>query len=201
MLNGDFVLKRMYKRVSTVEQNMDRQTELEKKYQPDAIYEEKLSSVSKSRPEFERMNSDLESGDIVIVESLSRLFRSTKQLLSIMEDFEKRGIELISDKESIDTKTSHGKFMFSIFSAVAQFERDNLVERTFEGLVAAKNRGVKLGRKSIDQNILDDAFKLYGTNEYSINYICSRFNISRSTFYREKSRRINEEKVIDSPNP
>jgi len=201
MLNGDFVLKRMYKRVSTVEQNMDRQTELEKKYQPDAIYEEKLSSVSKSRPEFERMNSDLKSGDIVIVESLSRLFRSTKHLLSIMEDFEKRGIELISDKESIDTKTSHGKFMFSIFSAVAQFERDNLVERTFEGLVAAKNRGVKLGRKSIDQNILDDAFKLYGTNEYSINYICSRFNISRSTFYREKSRRINEEKVIDSPNP
>ena len=182
-------MKRMYKRVSKVEQNMDRQTELEKKYQPDFVYEEKLSATSKNRPEFERMNKDLKNGDIVIVESLSRLFRSTKHLLSIMENFENRGIELISDKERIDTKTSHGKFMFSIFSAVAQFERDLLIERTYEGLIAAKNKGVKLGRKNIDNNIIDSAFELYDSGNYSVNAICETFKISRSTFYREKKKR------------
>ena len=177
---------RMYKRVSKIEQNMDRQTELEKKYLPDFIYEEKISSISKNRPEFERMNNDLKYGDTVVVESLSRLFRSTKHLLHIIDDFEKRGIKLISDKENIDTKTSHGKLMISIFSALSQFERDLLIERTQEGIKAAKEKGKTLGRKRIDKKIIDTAFDLYNTNKYTVDEICDQLKISRATFYREK---------------
>lgn len=176
--------KHMYIRVSTKEQNTDRQKELIKKYKPDFVYEEKISSAKDKRHELEKMLNNLQNGDCVIVESLSRLFRSTKHLLALMDDFNTRKIELISDKESIDTKTAHGKFIFSIFAAQAQMERDLLIERVQDGIFVARKNGVKFGRPKIDDKIILSAIELHKTKKYSVNTICKQLGISRASFYR-----------------
>lgn len=192
--------KRMYIRVSKTNQNTDRQHEIAKFYNVDEIYEEKISSFANKRPQFDKMMNELKNGDTVIVESLSRLFRSTKHLLDMIDYFNANNIELISDKEKIDTTSASGKLMFTIFSALAQFERELLIERTQEGLRAAKEKGVKLGRKKTDETIIQSAMDLHnivddnGNRKYTVNAICDKLKISRATFYREK--KIYDEKVL-----
>ena len=177
--------KRMYIRVSKTEQKTDRQHLIKDKYEPDVVYEEKVSSGKEKRTELDKMLADLEKGDVVIVESLSRLFRSTKHLILLMEDFEKRGVELISDKENVNTKTPHGKMMFGIFSVLSQFEKDLLQQRICEGLKVSTK---KSGRPKTDNKIIETSIELYKSKKYSVREICERLKISRSTFYRELKR-------------
>ncbi|MBE5972870.1 MAG: recombinase family protein, partial [Lachnoclostridium sp.] len=132
---------RGYARVSTDEQNLDRQLDALKNYGIDIMYCEKMSGTKKSRPELDRMLKEVEDGDTIVIESLSRLGRSVKNLAELMEIFNSRNIRLVSLKETIDTTTPTGKLLFSIMSSLAQFERDVLVERTQEGLAAARARG------------------------------------------------------------
>lgn len=173
-----------YARVSTAEQVLDRQLDMLSKYGVDRIYSEKMTGTRRDRPELQRMLTDLDKGDTVVVESLSRLGRSTKNLIELMELFNDKGVNLVSLKENIDTTTPTGKLLFTLISAISQFERDCLAERTKEGLAAARARGRKGGRPKKSSSTIEKAIKLYNSKEYSIAEINELTGVSRSTLYR-----------------
>lgn len=173
-----------YARVSTADQHLDRQLDMLNGYGADKIYSEKVTGTQKERPELNRMFDELSEGDTVVVESLSRLGRSTKNLIELMELFNERGVNLVSLKESIDTTTPTGKLLFTLISAISQFERDCLAERTKEGLAAARARGRKGGRPPTSHTALEMARKLYESKEYTISEITELTGISKSTLYR-----------------
>lgn len=174
-----------YARVSTEQQNLDRQLDMLQKYGVDYLYNEKMTGTKRNRPELEKLLERLTEGDTVVVESLSRLGRSTKDLIWLMETFNERGVNLVSLKESIDTTTSTGKLLFTLMSALAQFERDVLADRTREGLAAARARGRKGGRPPVDREAVRKAVKLYRTKEYSLKEIEELTGVKRSTLYRK----------------
>ena len=173
-----------YARVSTADQNLDRQMDALKKYGIDRLYCEKISGTKKSRPELDRMMSELRDGDTVVIESLSRLGRSVKNLAELMEVLNGKNIRLVSLKETIDTTSSTGRLLFTILSSLAQFERDVLVERTREGLSAARARGRCGGRPRTDESAVKKAVALYQTKQYSLKEIHTLTGVSASTLYR-----------------
>ena len=173
-----------YARVSTEQQNLDRQIDMLQKYGVDFIYNEKMTGTKRNRPELEKLLERLTEGDTVVVESLSRLGRSTKDLIWLMETFNSKGVNLVSLKESIDTTTSTGKLLFTLMSAIAQFERDVIADRTREGLNSARARGRKGGRPRTDSEQLRKAIKLYNTQQYSLAEIEDMTGVKRSTLYR-----------------
>lgn len=181
---GDSVATRGYARVSTADQNLDRQIDALKNYGIDVLYCEKVSGTKKSRPELDRMLKDIQDGDTIVIESLSRLGRSTKHLLELVEMFGTRNIRLISLKETIDTTSPTGKLLFTILSSLAQFERDVLVERTHEGLAAARARGRCGGRPKTNETAVKKAVALYQTKQYSMKEIHELTGVSASTIYR-----------------
>ena len=174
-----------YARVSTEQQNLDRQLDMLQRYGVDYLYNEKMTGTKRNRPELEKLLERLTEGDTVVVESLSRLGRSTKDLIWLMETFNERGVNLVSLKESIDTTTSTGKLLFTLMSALAQFERDVLADRTREGLAAARARGRKGGRPPVDREAVRKAVKLYRTKEDSLKEIEELTGVKRSTLYRK----------------
>ena len=143
-----------------------------------------MSGTKKSRPELDRMMKEIKDGDTIVIESLSRLGRSVKNLAELMEVFNNRNIRLVSLKETIDTTTPTGKLLFSIMSSLAQFERDILVERTQEGLAAARARGRNGGRPKTDETAVKKAVALYQTKQYSLKEIQELTGVSASTIYR-----------------
>jgi len=173
-----------YCRVSTEEQVLDRQLESLKKYNCDEIFMEKITGTKANRPELNKLKEKVREEDIVVIESLSRLGRSTKNLLELVEYFKGKKVKLISTKENIDTESATGQLLLTVLSAISQFERDLTVERTKEGLVAARARGRKGGRPKSDEKALNKAIKLYQSKEYSIREIVSMTGISQSTIYR-----------------
>lgn len=173
-----------YARVSTEQQNLERQLDMLEKYGVDHIYNEKMTGTKRNRPELEKLLERLTEGDTVVVESLSRLGRSTKDLIWLMETFNTKGVNLVSLKESIDTTTSTGKLLFTLMSAIAQFERDVIADRTREGLNSARARGRKGGRPRTDSDKLRKAIKLYNTQQYSLAEIEDMTGVKRSTLYR-----------------
>ena len=156
-------MKRAYVRVSTVEQNEARQIEGLKVHGIDVWYTEKVSGKNMNRPELQRLLSEVENGDTIYVHDFSRLARSTKDLLDIVEMLKSKGVHLVSNKESLDTSTPTGKLLLTMIAAINEFERTNLLERQAEGIATAKSNGVykdKCGRKEkeIDRelfNLLD----------------------------------------------
>ena len=180
-----------YERVSTSEQNCDRQTDelLARGIEPQHIYTDKESGSKVRRKALDELLAKLEPGDVVTVLSWDRLARSVSQLLSISEDFQERGIELVSIKEGTDTSTPQGKLFFTICAAFAEFERNMNNERTKQGLKAAKNRGVKLGRPKTPQEKLDEAVRLYKKGGMTMKQISNAVGVSISPIYRELKRR------------
>ena len=173
-----------YARVSTADQNLDRQMDALKKYGIDRLYCEKISGTKKSRPELDRMLAEIREGDTIVIESLSRLGRSVKNLAELMEVLNGKNIRLVSLKETIDTTSSTGRLLFTILSSLAQFERDVLVERTREGLNAARARGRCGGRPKTDESAVKKAVALYQTKQYSLKEIRNLTGVSASTLYR-----------------
>lgn len=115
----------------------------------DEIYIDHMSSKSSNRPGLQRMMEYVRRGDTVIVESISRFARNTRDLLDLVEQLANAGVEFVSKKEAIDTTTPSGKFMLTIFAAVAELEREYILQRQKEGIAIAKAKGVYKGRKPI----------------------------------------------------
>jgi len=173
-----------YARVSTESQNLDRQLDALQKYGTDHIYNEKLTGTKRERPELDKMLDRMTEGDVVVVESLSRLGRSTKDLIELTEIFHSKGVNLVSLKESIDTNTPTGRLLFTLMSAIAQFERDVIADRTREGLNAARARGRTGGRPKTNNDAVKKAVKLYNTKQYTIKEIEDLTGIKKDTLYR-----------------
>lgn len=176
-----------YARVSTVEQNLDRQIDILKRdacVDEENIFTDKISGAVISRPAFDELQKKLRAGDVVVTESLSRLSRSTKDLLNIIEDWQAKGITYISIKENIDFSSSTGKLVLTVMASICEFERNIIKDRVVEGLAAARARGRVGGRPRSDKRALDKALKLYKSKTHSIKEIREITGISQSVLYR-----------------
>ena len=129
----------------------------------------------------------LTEGNTVVIESLSRLGRSTKDLIKLTELFQSKGVHLVSLKESIDNSTSTGKLLFTLMSAIAQFERDVIADRTREGLRSARARGRTGDRPRTDPAAVKKAVRLFSTKEYSIKEIEELTRAKKSTLYQNRT--------------
>ena len=174
-----------YARVSTVDQNLDRQLDALTENGVEKIFEEKATGKKSDRPELMRMIDQLRDGDVVIISELTRLSRSTKDLFAIVEQIQARGANIRSLKETwLDTTTPHGKLMFTIFAGLSQFEADLIAQRTKEGLAAARARGRLGGRPKVDSSSIDKAIKLYRSEQYTLREIEEMTRVKKSTLYR-----------------
>lgn len=173
-----------YARVSTRQQDLSRQLDLLDRYECNKIYTEKISGVRANRPELNKLKKRVKENDKIIIESFSRLGRSTKDLIDLVYFFEKKGVKVISIKENFDTQTPQGKLMMTVFQAFSQFERDIIVERTKEGLESARARGNIGGRPRIDPALIQHALHLYQKEGKAVVDICAQTGLKRSTFYR-----------------
>ena len=174
-----------YARVSTQDQELARQIDALEKYGVDQMFTEKYTGTKANRPELDKLKNKVREGDTVVIESLSRLGRSTKDLLQLIEEWNNSGIKLVSLKEQIDTTTPTGKLLLTVLSAISQFERDITVQRVNEGLTAARARGRKGGRPKADSKAVEKAIKLYSARTHSIKEITAICGISQATLYRE----------------
>lgn len=174
-----------YARVSTQEQNLDRQIDNLKACGCERIYTEKMTGTKADRPEFRLMLETLRPGDILVTDSFSRLSRSTKDLLDLVENLNNTGVHLVSLKENLDTTTATGKMMLTTLSALSQFERDLIAERTVDGLKAARARGRKGGRPSVgNDKIKAQALSMYDANIMTNKEIAEKSGISTATLSR-----------------
>lgn len=181
-----------YARVSTRQQDLSRQLDLLDRYECNKIYTEKISGVRANRPELNKLKKRVKENDKIIIESFSRLGRSTKDLIDLVYFFEKKGVKVISMKENFDTQTPQGKLMMTVFQAFSQFERDIIVERTKEGLESARARGNIGGRPRIDPALIQQALHLYQKEGKAVVDICAQTGLKRSTFYRYLSLKKDE---------
>lgn len=182
-----------YIRVSTAEQNTARQEAALLEYGCQKCFIDKMSGKERQRPQLEAMLNYIREGDTVVVESISRLARSTRDLLDIVDKLKDRGAAFISLKESIDTTTPQGKFVMTIFAALSELERDSIRQRQAEGISIAKQAGKYKGRKpkEIDQTMFEALIERWQRGEIKQAYICKTLGISRSTLARkiEKHRK------------
>lgn len=179
-----------YARVSTADQNLERQLDLLRQYGVEVMFQEKMTGTRRDRPELNKLLAHVAPGDTVVVESLSRLGRSTKDLIELVELLKEKGVQLVSLKEQIDTSTPTGKLLFTLMSALAQFERDVIAERTMEGLKAARARGRKGGRPRCDSHKLRQALKLYEAGQHTVAEIEELTGIKKATLYRARKARM-----------
>ncbi len=178
-----------YARVSTDDQNLDLQIDALTKHgiPKSQIFTDKMSGAKSDRPGLAKCLDALQHGDVLVVWRLDRLGRSMQHLITVVEDIRGRGIGFRSLSEgAIDTTNASGELIFNIFSALAQFERRLIQERTKAGLAVARARGRHGGRPRIESEEAKvlAARKLAGDRSISINNICRTLNISRSTYYR-----------------
>ena len=127
----------------------------------DEVYIDRLSGKNTDRPELKKMMDYVRKGDTVIVESISRFARNTRDLLVLIEKLTEKGVEFVSRKEAIDTTTPTEKFMLTVFGAVAELEREYILQRQREGIAIAKAQGKYTGRKSIERSNFDAVEKLW----------------------------------------
>jgi len=177
-----------YCRVSTDEQNFDMQEQAIKKYASERgfdyeIYVEKVSTRKDERLELHHAMKAAANGDLFVVFKLDRLARSTKELYSLTEQLQQKGVEFISINDSFDTTSPTGKAMFGMLAVFAEFERDIIQQRTKAGLEAARKRGRIGGRPSIDDKIRKRVRTLFEAGE-SATDIAKEYGISRATVYK-----------------
>ncbi len=174
-----------YARVSTLEQNLDRQLDNLKAAGCERIFQEKMTGTKTHRAELDRMLDTLRAGDTLVVDSFSRLSRSTKDLLEMVDRLTALGVNLISLKEQLDTTTATGKLMLTMLSALSQFERDIIAERTADGLKAARARGRVGGRPKAGSDAAKaTAYALYDANAMTNAQIAEQVGVSVATLNR-----------------
>ena len=177
-----------YARVSTVEQNLDRQMDMLINYGLDKrnIYQEKITGTKADRPELNRMIEELRDGDVVVIADLTRVSRSTKDLLEIVDRIKGKGASIKSIKDTwLDTTTEnpYNSFLLTVMSGLSQLERDLISTRTKEGLASAKARGRNGGRPS-ERNEKAEIVRMLYEKGYKIVDIVKQTGLSRATVYR-----------------
>ena len=177
-------MKIAYVRVSSADQNEARQVEALKKYDIEKWFVEKVSGKDMNRPELQRFLEFAREGDTVYVKDFSRLARSTKDLLELVERFKEKNIHLVSLKENLDTSTATGKLMLTMIAAINEFERENILERQREGIALAKQRGAYKGRKAVQVKDFGKYYDRYLRREYTKKELAEELNISRPTLDR-----------------
>lgn len=178
-----------YIRVSTQEQNIARQDILMKELGVEKIYIDRASGKNTKREALNEMLAFARAGDTVVVESISRFARNTKDLLNLIEVLTSKGVDFVSKKESIDTKTPTGKFMLTIFGAVAELEREYTLQRQREGIEIAKQEGKYKGRKPIINPDFDNVYFKWKNGDVTAVEAMKKLDMSKSTFYRRVKER------------
>lgn len=173
-----------YIRISTADQNTARQELLMEQLGVDEVYIDRMSGKNTTRPELQKMMEYVRRGDTVIVESISRFARNTRDLLELVEQLSAKGVEFISKKKAIDTTTPTGKFMLTVFGAVAELEREYILQRQREGIAIAKANGVYRGRKPIRPPEFEKVMTRWQRREITATEAMRQMGMSKSTFYR-----------------
>ena len=171
-----------YVRVSTVDQNEARQVEALKKYGIEKWYSEKVSGKNLNRPKLQEMLDFVREGDTIYIHDFSRISRSVKDLLSLIDLLEAKKVHLVSVKENLDTSTPAGRLMLTMIGAINEFERANLLERQAEGIAIAKAKGKYKGRKAIEINeAFIEGYNKYLARKLSKSALAKELGISRPT--------------------
>ena len=179
-----FFVKIGYIRVSTQEQNTLRQEVLMESLGVDEVYIDRMSGKNTNRPELQKMMEYVRRGDTVIVESISRFARNTRDLLELVERLTAKGVEFVSKKEAIDTTTPTGKFMLTVFGAVAELEREYILQRQREGIAIAKEQGKYKGRKPIVASEFEQVTAKWRIGDITAAEAMRMLHMSKTTFYR-----------------
>lgn len=180
------MMKVGYIRVSTKEQNTARQDKLMEQLGVEKVFIDRMSGKDTKRPELKAMLSFVREGDTVIVSEIARFARNTRDLLNLIDELTKKGVQFESQKEKIDTTTPTGQFMLTVFAAVAQLEREYILSRQREGIEAAKERGEYRGRKPIDVDgdQFAQEYKLWKSGQITAVTAMKHLGLKPNTFYR-----------------
>lgn len=175
-----------YVRCSTAEQNEARQMKMMEDQKVEKVFVDKASGKNVDRKDFKAMMAFVREGDTVIVESISRIARNTRDLLSIISELTDKGVEFVSLKENIDTTTPHGRFMLTVFGALAELERESILERQREGIEIAKTEGKYKGRKpvAIDEAKFRAVCARWRAGEITATAAMKELDLKSNTFYR-----------------
>lgn len=179
-------MKVFYCRVSTQEQNEARQLEAAKQAECEKVFIDKASGKNAKRKELEKMLSFVRQGDVVVVSEISRLARNTADLLSIIQELNEKEVAFVSLKEAIDTTTATGKFMLTVFGAMAELERAYILSRQAEGIAEAKKAGKYKGRQpmKIDEARFAAMCQEWRSGNRTAVSIQRAFSMTATTFYK-----------------
>ena len=181
---GNNQMQIAYIRVSTIEQNEQRQIEAMQRYHIEKWFIEKVSGKNTNRPKLKEMLEFAREGDVIHIHDFSRLARSTKDLLDIVDSLNQKGIALVSNKENIDSSTPTGKLMLTMIGAINEFERTNMLERQREGIAIAKRTGKYKGRKAVTVPDFERHYNAYISRQINKSELAKQLGISRPTLDR-----------------
>lgn len=175
-----------YVRVSSADQNTERQEVLMEQLNVEKIFVDKLSGKNKDRPQLKEMLNFVREGDVLVVESISRLARNTRDLLEIVDTLTNKKVYFVSQKETIDTTTAMGRCILTIFGAIAELERSYILDRQREGIAIAKEKGKFKGRKpkEIDRELWDKYYPRWKNGRITATYFIKQANMCPATFYK-----------------
>lgn len=179
-----------YVRCSSADQNPARQEALLEDAGCKKVFSDMLSGKDRNRPGLQAMLDYVREGDVLYVESISRLARSTRDLLQILDELQAKGVQFISGKENIDTSSPQGKFMLTVFAALSELEREQIRQRQAEGIAIAKQQGKYQGRQPIpyDKYLFEQLYKQWEDGDITQKYMCKKLHMSPATL----TRRIRE---------
>lgn len=185
-----------YVRCSSKTQNPERQEVLMERLGVEKVFIDILSGKDTNRPQLRAMLEFMREGDMVVVESFSRLARNTKDLLDITDEMREKGVEFVSQKEAIDTKTPVGKALLTILGAISELERDYMLERQAEGIALKKERGEYKGRVPIkvDEKQFEQEYKLWKSGQITAKTAMGHLGLKPNTFYRRVAEYENRAK-------
>ena len=183
---GGITMRVGYIRVSTIEQNEERQVvDLMENAKVEKVFMDKLSGKDTNRPQFKAMLDFVREGDTVVVSEYSRLARSTVDLLQILQQLEKKGVTVVSRKENFDTSTPQGKLMLTMFAGIAEFERTLMLQRQKEGIAIARAEGKYKGRaeKQRPEN-WKELYNAYMQRGMTATALAKACGVSRPVLYK-----------------
>ena len=188
-----------YMRVSSIEQNLDRQVDAFQALNLDRVFTDKMSGRDANRPGLQEMLEYTRAGDTLFVESISRLARSTRDLLAIVERLESKQVGFVSLKESIDTASPTGRFVLTLFAALAQMERETIHQRQREGIEAARARGRATGRPKAECPAeWDQIVSEWRAGRITAAAAMRSLNMKRTTFYKMVKHQASQQERVAS---